>query len=229
MQVLRKLPILVLLLAIPALPSHASRLDSYLSDRLDTAVRVQVSLEHTRDTSFLETLLSLIGVRSIVRARPVIGTTYVVQSSAYASSPYQTDATPCITSAGTLVRPGVVASNFLPLGTILSMSGDYFIVEDRMNARYRGSYIDVWFPSTSEALAFGRREITVTVVGFGKPGEDVRDRDAIGERIRVEDLDERSFWDTVQTGFAAFGHLISAQRPRDVNKFDVDCLSKEQN
>src|SRR5687767_5619576 len=41
-----------------------------------------------------------------IRQRPPIGTSFVVNTSAYASSPYQTDSTPCITAAGTRVRPG---------------------------------------------------------------------------------------------------------------------------
>ena len=99
-----------------------------------------------------------------VARQPAVGTTFIVTSSAYASSPYQTDDTPCVTAAGTRVRPGVVATNWLPLGTVLEINDERYIVEDRMNSRFQGRFVDIWFPSTSAALEHGRQTLEVEIV-----------------------------------------------------------------
>lgn len=109
----------------------------------------------------------------LLGARLTPGTKLRVLSTAYAPSPYQTDNTPCITAAGTRVRRGTVAANFLPLGTILEINGQPFIVEDRMHPRYQRR-LDIFFPSTSEALEFGRRLLEIRIVGYGSPGQPIR-------------------------------------------------------
>jgi 3D (Asp-Asp-Asp) domain-containing protein len=125
------------------------------------------------EATWWDTIWSSLGLRSTIRIRPKEGTVLRVISSAYASSPNQTDATPCITAAGTTVRPGVVATNFLPLGTIISIDGEKYIVEDRMNSRYNGYYLDIWFPSTREALDFGRKKLDITILAYDEPGAEL--------------------------------------------------------
>ncbi len=87
--------------------------------------------------------------------------------TAYSSREEETDDTPLITAAGTKVRPGVVAANWLPLGAkirIPELFGDQvFIVEDRMHARMTGK-IDVWFSDTEEALRFGTQVARVEIL-----------------------------------------------------------------
>jgi len=53
--------------------------------------------------------------------------TYVmrVTATAYNSVPEQTDDTPFITASGSHVRMGVIAANFLPMGTLVKIP-DYF-------------------------------------------------------------------------------------------------------
>lgn len=171
--------------------------------------------------------LSLLGefrrfiVSRAVPKGPPIGTTFLVRSSAYASSPYQTDATPCVTAAGTRVRPGVVATNFLPLGTILEINGERYIVEDRMNPRYQGQFVDLWFPSTSAALEHGRQQLTVTIVGYGTPGENVRAQPDAGEVV------EPGFFERVQLRAQSFSGLVSRFVQTNVNQYDVDCFEDE--
>jgi len=86
-----------------------------------------------------------------------------VTVTAYSSRESETDSTPFITASGSRVRTGVVAANWLPLGTkvrIPEIFGDQvFTVEDRMHER-NNHKLDVWFPSTSDALRFGVREDT---------------------------------------------------------------------
>jgi 3D (Asp-Asp-Asp) domain-containing protein len=68
---------------------------------------------------------------------------------------------------GTQVRPGVVAANWLPLGTqirIPEIFGDQiFTVEDRMHWR-NSDKIDVWFSNTSEALRFGKQRARIEIL-----------------------------------------------------------------
>lgn len=89
--------------------------------------------------------------------------------TAYSSSIDETDDTPFITASGSIVRSGVAASSFLPLGTkfrIPRLFGEkVFVVEDRMNSRYDGSkFVDIWFETKSEALNFGRKSTQIEIM-----------------------------------------------------------------
>src|SRR3989344_2839855 len=94
-------------------------------------------------------------------------TSMLVTTTAYSSTPDQTDDTPFTTASGTQVREGVVAANFLPIGTDIRMPELYgdriFTVEDRMHPR-KGYQVDVWFPSKEEALRFGTKIVTIEVL-----------------------------------------------------------------
>ncbi len=87
--------------------------------------------------------------------------------TAYSSRISETDSTPFITAAGTKVRSGVVAANWLPLGTkikIPEVFGDkVFTVEDRMHKR-NNNKLDVWFPNTEEALRFGVQKTQIEIL-----------------------------------------------------------------
>jgi 3D (Asp-Asp-Asp) domain-containing protein len=178
-----------------------------------------------------------IGIRRPL-VRPAVGTEFKVHASAYGPSPYQTDSTPCETASGTRVRPGVVASNFLPMGTILKINDELYIVEDRMNPRYNNCRcLDIWFPKTSDALEFGRQRFTITVAGYGIPGDDIRaPRVAVGEESPKESpltqgelATEASIWQRVRIQFMTASQAIADALPTrltgDVNRFDVDCFS----
>src|SRR3989338_8839996 len=93
--------------------------------------------------------------------------TYIVTASAYSSTKDQTDHTPFITASGTHVREGVIAANFLPLGTVIKIPEIYgdkiFVVEDRMNSRYFYQ-IDVWFPTRVQAKEFGLQKVKIEIV-----------------------------------------------------------------
>lgn len=93
--------------------------------------------------------------------------TYIVPASAYSSTIDQTDRTPFITASGTHVREGVIAANFLPIGTVVKIPelfGDKaFVVEDRMHSRYFYQ-IDIWFSTRNEAKNFGIKKIKIEIV-----------------------------------------------------------------
>lgn len=77
-----------------------------------------------------------------------------------------------ITASGTRVRPGVVSVDprVIPLGTRLyveSLDGtrDYgFAVAEDTGGAIKGNRIDLFFPSSSAAKAFGRRQVRVYIL-----------------------------------------------------------------
>jgi 3D (Asp-Asp-Asp) domain-containing protein len=74
------------------------------------------------------------------------------------------------TASGGGVRRGIVAADprVLPLGTRIQItSGSYsgtYLVADTGGA-VRGRILDIWVPNCSEAIRFGRKSISVSVLG----------------------------------------------------------------
>jgi 3D (Asp-Asp-Asp) domain-containing protein len=85
----------------------------------------------------------------------------------YSSTEDQTDDTPFTTAWNTETRPGVVAANWLPLGTKIRIpeifGNQVFTVEDRMHPR-NDDKLDIWFQSREEALKFGVRKARVEIL-----------------------------------------------------------------
>lgn len=106
---------------------------------------------------------------SLVNDSPIVDNnkTVEVTITAYSSRVGETDEDPYTTAAGTTVRTGVIAANWLPFGTkvrIPDIFGDQvFTVEDRM-ARKHNNKLDVWFPNTRDALRFGVRRTRVEIL-----------------------------------------------------------------
>lgn len=74
------------------------------------------------------------------------------------------------TASGGGVRRGIVAADprILPLGTRIyvnagSYSGNYVVADT--GGAVRGKILDVWVPSCSEAVRFGRKSVSVSVLG----------------------------------------------------------------
>lgn len=89
-----------------------------------------------------------------------------VVATAYNSLKSQTDSSPWVTASGTRCRWGVVACNFLPIGTKLKIEGfgkKIFVVEDRMAKRFKHR-LDVWFPKYKDAVKFGKKKVKYVVV-----------------------------------------------------------------
>lgn len=109
---------------------------------------------------------SLLAVAPFKGPDRVLRTVSVVVT-AYSSTTWQTDDTPFTTASGTNVREGVVAANFLPIGTKIKLPDLYgdkiFVVEDRMHPRQK-YVVDIWFPSYSEALNFGAKYTKIQVI-----------------------------------------------------------------
>lgn len=76
------------------------------------------------------------------------------------------------TASGRMVARGVIAADprVLPLGTRVRVeagpwSGEYIVADT--GGLVKGRRIDIWTPTTSEALRFGRRAVKLTVLEFG--------------------------------------------------------------
>ena len=100
-------------------------------------------------------------------APKVVGTIPVVVT-AYSSTVQETDDDPFITAAGTWVREGIIANNYLPFGTkvkIPELYGDkIFTVEDRMNRKKGNYHVDIWFASYWDAKEFGAKRTYIEIL-----------------------------------------------------------------
>ncbi|GEM_PF-958029 len=96
-----------------------------------------------------------------------------VTTTGYSSSPIETDDTPFITAANTATRNGIIAlsrdllQTYTPdapfrFGDCVMIQGlGEFVVEDSMHGRWR-KRADIWFPSRTQALQFGKKELTLS-------------------------------------------------------------------
>jgi 3D (Asp-Asp-Asp) domain-containing protein len=76
------------------------------------------------------------------------------------------------TASGRMVNTGLIAADprVLPLGSRVRLeagtfSGEYLVADT--GARVRGKRIDIWTPSSHQAMRFGRRLVKLTVLSFG--------------------------------------------------------------
>jgi 3D (Asp-Asp-Asp) domain-containing protein len=90
------------------------------------------------------------------------------------------------TASGQYVARGLIAADprVLPLGTRVRleagpMSGEYLVADT--GGAVRGRHVDIWIPSTRDAMRFGRRAVKLTILSYGprkirakKAGAEVR-------------------------------------------------------
>jgi 3D (Asp-Asp-Asp) domain-containing protein len=76
------------------------------------------------------------------------------------------------TASGRMVTRGLIAADpsVLPLGSRVRLehpgySGEYLVADT--GGAIRGRRIDIWTPSTREAMRFGRRTVKLTVLSYG--------------------------------------------------------------
>jgi 3D (Asp-Asp-Asp) domain-containing protein len=88
---------------------------------------------------------------------PTEGTTMTVTSTGYSL--------PGHTATGLPVGWGVVAVDpaVIPLGTRLTIPGYGDGIAADVGSAVRGATIDLWFPTVAQAMAWGRRTVTVTL------------------------------------------------------------------
>lgn len=94
-------------------------------------------------------------------------TTMNIVVTSYNSEPGQTDDSPFITAFNTHVRDGIVATNFLPKGTLVRFPDEFgdklFVVEDRMNSRYYYR-MDIWMADKQESIQFGAKYLKMEIL-----------------------------------------------------------------
>ena len=76
------------------------------------------------------------------------------------------------TASGRMVAKGLIAADprHLPLGSRVRLeagaySGEYLVADT--GAMVRGKRIDIWTPTSREAMRFGRRPVKLTVLSLG--------------------------------------------------------------
>lgn len=96
---------------------------------------------------------------------------YVVPPAAYVATAYSLRGR---TASGQMVSKGIIAADprFLPLGSRVrlqagSYSGEYVVADT--GGMVRGRRIDIWTPTSREAMRFGRRLVKLTVLSL--PGK----------------------------------------------------------
>jgi 3D (Asp-Asp-Asp) domain-containing protein len=83
------------------------------------------------------------------------------------------------TASGAGVRRGIIAADrrVLPIGTRVrveagSYTGEYLVADT--GGAVRGRKIDIWMPSSGEAMRFGRRPVKLTVLTRTRPRTNTR-------------------------------------------------------
>lgn len=94
---------------------------------------------------------------------------YVVAPVPYVATAYSLRGR---TASGRMVEKGLIAADprHLPLGSRVrleagSYSGEYLVADT--GALVRGKHIDIWTPTSREAMRFGRRTVKLTVLSLG--------------------------------------------------------------
>lgn len=94
---------------------------------------------------------------------------YVVAPASYVATAYSLRGR---TASGRMVAKGLIAADprHLPLGSRVRLdagaySGEYLVADT--GTLVRGRRIDIWTPSSREAMRFGRRTVKLTVLSFG--------------------------------------------------------------
>ena len=94
---------------------------------------------------------------------------YVVPPTNYVATAYSLRGR---TASGRYVAKGLIAADprHLPLGSRVRLdagaySGEYLVADT--GSLVRGKRIDIWTPSTREAMRFGRRTVKLTVLSYG--------------------------------------------------------------
>lgn len=95
--------------------------------------------------------------------------TFVVAPASYVATAYSLRGR---TASGLPVAKGLIAADprVLPLGSRVRLeagpySGEYIVADT--GGMVRGKRIDIWTPSSREAMRFGRRTVKLTVLSLG--------------------------------------------------------------
>ena len=105
-----------------------------------------------------------------------------------------------------------------------------------MNPRYDRA-IDIFFPSTKEALEFGKQKLKIEVVGYDKPGADLplaadKPKVEIGVNVPAgaSDAEEEpsALFEGIGKIWRTAGKFVSVRQETDVNRYDIDCFKEAE-
>jgi len=126
-------------------------------------------------TSSAETLSSValdipsIPSKGTLGEKIAVEETYVVPPKSYVATAYSLRGR---TASGRMVSKGLIAADprHLPLGSRVRIdagaySGEYVVADT--GGMVRGRRIDIWTPTSREAMRFGRRVVKLTVLSLG--------------------------------------------------------------
>ena len=106
---------------------------------------------------------------SATRSRTVADAKPLVAASPYVATAYSLKGR---TASGRMVTRGLIAADpsVLPLGSRVRLdhpgySGEYLVADT--GGAIRGRRIDIWTPTSGEAMRFGRRTVKLTVLSYG--------------------------------------------------------------
>jgi len=143
--------LLVGLIAFSATPSIADNLSSKLQSDKGTDNQSVVGKPQS------ELVNEAVPQQGLGPATPYVATAYSLRGR---------------TASGRTVSRGIIAADpsILPLGSRVRLehpgySGEYLVADT--GGAIRGRHIDIWTPSSSEAMRFGRRTVKLTVLSYG--------------------------------------------------------------
>ena len=129
----------------------------------------------TKSSSTTADAIAPIALEEEVVARGHIGEriaaaeVYVVPPATYIATAYSLRGR---TASGQMVSKGLIAADprVLPLGSRVRLeagaySGEYLVADT--GSMVRGRRIDIWTPTSREAMRFGRRPVKLTVLSLG--------------------------------------------------------------
>ena len=144
------------LMVFSATPSIAEPLLSQFKEQKEDAGQTQGKVSTTSDSAIVK---GTVADDNLVAGPPTsyLATAYSLRGR---------------TASGRMVSRGLIAADprVLPLGSRVRVehpgySGEYLVADT--GGAIRGRHIDIWIPSSSEAMRFGKRTVKLTVLSYG--------------------------------------------------------------
>jgi 3D (Asp-Asp-Asp) domain-containing protein len=143
------------LIVFSATPSIAETLLSQFKEQKEDAGQAQGKVPTTRDSATLKKAADDNAVAA--PATSYLATAYSLRGK---------------TASGRMVSRGLIAADprVLPLGSRVRVehpgySGEYLVADT--GGAIKGRHIDIWIPSSREAMRFGKRTVKLTVLSYG--------------------------------------------------------------
>ena len=151
------------------------KVQSIFSGSVIAVALLSFSLTFTATTLSAETLSTqtqeplFVAPKGSLGEKIAVEEVYVAPPTNYVATAYSLHGR---TASGRPVAKGLIAADprHLPLGSRVrleagSYSGEYLVADT--GTLVRGKRIDIWTPSSREAMRFGRRTVKLTVLSYG--------------------------------------------------------------